>query len=505
MSRSPRPPVRAAVAVGLAVLCLAATSNPATAQSAPALSLVEALDIAQGSNPGFRAQQNDLQAVKWDVRSARAQLWLPSASIGGGISWQGAGEQRFGSLTAGELGFSDQPSFLFSNYNLGLSWALNGQRLLAPGEAKSRRSATEYRIQEAGSQLVLRVTQAYLEALRQAEGVVLADAQLDRAAYSLRLTQAQEEVGVGLALDTRRAEVQVGRAEVAVLQARNARDIATIRLYQEMGIEVDIGAVLSTGFVLEEPSWDAAVLTEYALAANPSIRELYANRQTAGVQVRMARSQYFPTLSVSAGWTAFTREASSTLGDESRLVGSAENARLNCLANNDIRSRLNPPLPPLNCSGFGVTEQDLAAVRQANDRFPFDFTQSPPSVSLSISLPLFQGLSRQRQVEAAEVARDDVREQLRAKEIGLRADIQATTGNVRTAYESALIEERNRDLADEQLRLAQERFAVGELPFAELVDAETGKAQADRDLLAAIYAYHDAVALLESIVGTRLR
>ena len=77
--------------------------------------------------------------------------------------------------------------------------------------------------------------------------------------------------------------------------------------------------------------------------------------------------------------------------------------------------------------------------------------------------------------------------------------------NLRTAYEAALIEEENQVWADEQLRLAQERYRLGLATFLELVEAETVKAGADRDRLAAIFAYHDNLASLESVVGTSLR
>jgi outer membrane protein TolC len=90
-------------------------------------------------------------------------------------------------------------------------------------------------------------------------------------------------------------------------------------------------------------------------------------------------------------------------------------------------------------------------------------------------------------------------------EIGLRTDLAVGIGTLRTAYQSALLEQRNQTVADEQLRLARERYQLGAITFIDLVDAETVKAQADRQRLAAIYAYHDAITGLERLVGARLR
>jgi len=119
-------------------------------------------------------------------------------------------------------------------------------------------------------------------------------------------------------------------------------------------------------------------------------------------------------------------------------------------------------------------------------------------------VPIFQGLSRQRQVEEARVQREDLRYQLRDQELALRADIGSGLAALETAYESARIEEENQRVAEEQLRLAREQYQVGTINFVDLVEAETVKAQADRERLNAVYAYHDALANLEALVGASL-
>jgi len=118
---------------------------------------------------------------------------------------------------------------------------------------------------------------------------------------------------------------------------------------------------------------------------------------------------------------------------------------------------------------------------------------------------VFQGLGRQREVESARAALHDTRFQIREQELALRADIESRLAVVRTAYRTALIEERNRELADEQLRLARERYRLNLLDFIGLVEAETVKAQADRQGVLSIFTYHDAIADLEAVVGTPLR
>ncbi|MBW3533965.1 MAG: TolC family protein, partial [Gemmatimonadetes bacterium] len=191
------------------VLVTAAVARPVEAQEpslADGLSLGDAIALAQRHNPVYQATRNDLEVADWDVRSAWASL-LPSASVSSGIAWQGAGQERFGSITFGE-----QPSFYFSNYNAGLSLRLDGSAVLAPGEARASRDATLGRIRTEEATLVLDVTRAYLEVLRQRESRQLAERELERARLNLRLARGQEAVGAVSPLDVRQAEVAVGRA-----------------------------------------------------------------------------------------------------------------------------------------------------------------------------------------------------------------------------------------------------------------------------------------------------
>jgi outer membrane protein TolC len=120
-------------------------------------------------------------------------------------------------------------------------------------------------------------------------------------------------------------------------------------------------------------------------------------------------------------------------------------------------------------------------------------------------VPIFSGLSRQRNLEAARLQRDDFVEQIREQEIALEADLSIGLATVRTAYQSALLEERNRQLAERQLELARERYQLGEITFVDLVAAQTVLAQGEVAQIQAVFAYHDAVTTLEALVGAPLR
>lgn len=468
------------------------------------LSLEQALEIARAANPGFRQTRNDERLSDWNVRQAYGRLF-PQASATGTLGWQGTGEQQFGTLTLGDLGFGNQPSYYTSSYRIGLNYTLDWATLKGPAQAKADRLTTRAQIGMAEANLVSQVTTAYVDMLSQQEAVRIAEAQLESSQFNLRLAQAQLEVGAVTGIDVGQAEVQVGRSEVTLLQGRNALETARIRLLQAMGQRMGREFELATPFVLTEPTWELPELRSLALTRNATLEARRSASAAADIGVSSARSSYLPSVTVSTGWSGFTREATSTDFQVAQAQAQVAGSIAQCTVQNDLYSRLVPPLPPLDCSRFAFTDAQRQAIVSQNDQFPFSFVGSPPSVSLSVSIPIFSGLSRQRNLEAARLQRDDAVEQIREQELALEADLAIGLANARTAYQSALLEERNRQLADRQLLLARERYQLGEITFVDLVAAQTVLAQAEVDRVRAVFAYHDVVTNLEALVGAPLR
>ena len=498
----------AALALTVALLPRVLSAQAAEGELPARLSLEQAIDIARSTNPGLRQTLNDADLADWDVREAYSRFF-PMVTAGAGVQWQGAGEQQFGSLTLGDLGFTNQPSYYLSNYRLGLTYTLDWATLKGPAQAKSGRRLTEAQIGAADANLLTQVTNAYVEVLRREEALRIAELQLENSEFNLRLAEAQLAVGAVTGIDVGQAEVQVGRSRVQVLQAQNGLETARLRLLQQLGQPVaqlrDRPLELTTQFGLSEPTWDVETLEAQALQANPTLRARRASRETADVGMSVARSSYLPTISLSTSWSGFTREASSTDFQVAQAQQQVAGSIAQCIATNDLYSRLADPLPPLDCSRFTFTDAQRQSLVDQNDQFPFAFEQSPLTVSLQLSVPIFQGLGRERNLAAARLQRDDMIEQVREQEIALEADIAIGLANARTAYESALIEEQNRLLADQQLRLARERYQLGEITFVDLVAAQTVLAQAEADRISAIFAYHDLVTSLEALVGSPLR
>jgi outer membrane protein len=159
---------------------------------------------------------------------------------------------------------------------------------------------------------------------------------------------------------------------------------------------------------------------------------------------------------------------------------------------------LNPEIP-------AVADEARRQVVLQNQGYPFGYDSNPLSLSMNISLPIFNGFSRELQVEQAQVAEDNARRQVRAAELTLRADIEAGARAVETARQTVALQGRIRETAAEELRLAQERFRLGLASSIEVVEAQAGLSQAERAEINAVYDFHLSFAALEALVGMPLR
>lgn len=492
---------RAVCGATLFVLLLTAAEAASAQQTEATLSLDEALLLARQNNPEYLATTNDAGLAEWSVRAAYGAL-LPGASLQGGLGYQGAGEQRIGNITG-----RTSTDFYTSSYGINLGYSLSGAELFAPARERANQRATLANIEATRFTLESEVTRQYLAVLLARDAVTLARQELERATENVRLAESRVAVGAAIPLEQTQAEVERGRAEVALLRAENDLRTQTLLLGQIIGVTLPQETTLTTTFEVHDVPWESDALVAAALDANPVVRAARATERAADAGVRMARSAYFPSMNVSAGWSGFARQA----GNTELLVGQARNAAeeniASCNLLNQISAGLTSPLPntPADCGAFALTPAQEAAIRRENDVFPFGFDREPFGIQLSLSLPVFQGFERERQLEQARVFSADAEQQVRAEELRIRTDVERAFLNLRTARNTVVLEERNRALADEQLALERERYRVGIASFLELQEAETVKARADREYLAAVYSFHQNLAALEAAVGGPLR
>jgi outer membrane protein len=230
---------------------------------------------------------------------------------------------------------------------------------------------------------------------------------------------------------------------------------------------------------------------------------LRARERAAAYRTKAAWGSFGPSVQLSASWTGFTQELTDLdpiiRGQQAQFDG----AYRSCTTNDSVRTGAG--LAPLGCNGLVWGAEHEAALRAANDQFPFGFTSQPFQARLDISLPLFTNFSRLQQLSQARALEDDLSEQVRAQGLSVVTGVSEAFLTLQTAHRAVQIQAQNRRASEESLQLATERYRVGSGTFFELNDAQLADLTAQFDYVNSIYDYHKALALLEAAVGRSLR
>lgn len=489
--------------VGLVLMAISAMG--VAGQEVPEeLSLEEAIVLAKGRNPNFLSTANDQAAASWQVREAYAQF-LPSVSTSLSGFWQEAGRQRFGSIV-----FEGQSTdWLYTNYSINFGMTIDGNTIFGIPNARANSRATEARIDAEEFNLESLVALQYMQVLRTMEGVDVAQRQLDRAQQNLRIVETRVETGAAAGTEGRQAEVDLGRAEVALIQAQRDRRQARLLLQEQIGVPIGDEVRLVSEFEVFEPEFDVEELMQYAMEEHPSLRSFRAQESASRAAARQAStSQYLPSLRLGASLRGQAQEALNEGFIESQVARQHESQISSCEFQNTLETGLMGGLPDwevTDCSQFAMTQADLQEALADNAAFPFGFEEVPMTMSLVVSLPVFTGFSRERQVSELNNQAEDAQYARRAEELRLRTMVTNTYDNLTSAYQVVQAEARNLALAEEQLQLQQRRYALGAGGSLELLDAQTSVSTADQAYLNAVYDFHYNLIALEAAVGRALR
>lgn len=489
------------LAVSMAALALGLATTSLMAQTAPTggtMSLAEAIALAQRNNPTLQNTVNARRTAAAQVRSANG-AFIPSLSTSFGTGYREGRQSLFQGQSFGST--NDQLSTdVGASASLSLSMATLNDRK----SAHANQEATESDIAAAQQRVKIDVTNQYLTTLQAEARAALQDTLLATTELQLQLARARLQVGSGTQLDVQRAEVADGQQRVAALNQRNQAAIEMLRLFQQIGIPPVAGTTLDQNLPAT-PTLDAATVQEMARKSNPQLEALRARGEAAEYGIAAAKSSYFPSLSLSAGVSGFTTRYTNTGLLISQGRSSSMGRIASCIRSEEVRAALSLDNSLSSCPGLAFSAADEAAIRDAQSKYPFDFSRNPYSVSASFSLPIFNGFRREQQVEQARVSRRNAENDLRGQQLRIAADVDAAFLLLSVAQQTVTLQEQNVRTARTALALAQERYRVGLASIVDLQQARGDFERAETDRISALYDVQRQFTALEAAVGRPLR
>jgi outer membrane protein len=421
-----------------------AVVGAALAQEAPRpITLDEAVRLAQRNAPSAVQSRGELRATDAAVRSSYASF-LPDVSVSASRSYQGGTRTPRTDLPLDQQQ-GTSPWSSSSGASLSLQLFDGGARLFQLRRARADQDAAEANDVNQHFRVALDVKQAFYDGLAARESEAAARTQLAEAQLQMRTATARMAAGAATKSDSLRTVIQIGNAQLALITAQNALRTAEATLTRLVATPFPVTPADDSLDVQRIPL-DSANLEQLTLEG-PAVRQAAAQWQAARASQKAARSSYLPSIRMN-----YSRGASGT----------------------DWQY------------GWGD---------------PFRYSTN---LSFSASYPLFARLNREEQRVRADVQEANAGAALRDARFAARQQLTQFLGALRTAEARIAIQSASVAAAEEDVRVQQQRYAVGASRLLDLLTSQTELNNARAALIQARYDYRIAKAQLEALVGRSL-
>ncbi len=268
--------------------------------------LTECIDYALNENIQVRKADVSVSVGEINLQQAKDNRW-PSlnASLGESVGWQKVTD------TNGETsmdGSSRTNASVSSGVTLFNGLQLQNQIRQAELDYKSLKLSTE----ETKENVSLGILSAYLQVLYAEELVITSGNQADATRGELALAEERLSLGAIANSDYLQVKTQLASEELTLANAINNLKMAKVTLMQLMEYPVDesfdiarpdIDSLLSV-----PPVTSAVSVYEEALQTKPQVRNAELGRESAAVDLDMAKGGFYPSVSMNAGLsTGFTQ------------------------------------------------------------------------------------------------------------------------------------------------------------------------------------------------------
>lgn len=308
-------------------------------------------------------------------------------------------------------------------------------------EANFKANGAQHRTNQ--QDLVVSVTEAYYRLLQAERLVNVAEQSVQRAQMHLDFSNALFNTGLASRSDILKAKVAQSDVQLAMIKARNAQLAARGQLNLQMGRAVQLPLKIvdnletDSSFILDERQFEKHL--QIAYQNRPELERIGQKIEAQQANIRFARSDYFPTVSVDGSYTY-----------------------------------------------AGETVSDLNA---------------SPYIGLSLSVPLFSGFSRQARVSQENLALRNLKQQQESLRQQIGSEVWNAYLQVKEAVERVVNSRIFYENALENRNIAEGEYREGVGSMLDVTDAQTAFVTAEQTLIEALADYKIAVATLDRAVG----
>lgn len=430
-----------------------------TVQAQEEWTLERCISYAIENNIQLKQSALQVESSKYDKSQSLAQMF-PNLNASTGFN------TNFGrNIDPGTNQFVNE-EVSSNNFRVGSNATLfNGLRLLNTFK-KSQLDllAAEYDLQGLSNDISMNIATAFMQVMFNEELLYVAQEQVTISTEQLERTRKLVDAGSIPEGNLFDVEAQLASNELQVINAENALSAAVLTLKQLLNLPA------SETFRIKRPEVDVPIdglggktvgtVYDHALNNWPQIKSRETNLESARKSEKIAFATYTPTLSANASISTFY---SSAFEDIDFVNGEV------------VRTPI-----------------------QYGDQLDRNLSES---IGISLSIPIFNGLSSRTSVKQARLGRINAELQLQDQKNQLYASVQQ-------AYNDATASKRQFDASDKSLKAterafeyAEKRYEVGMMNSLEFNTASNNLARVQSELLRAKYDYIFKMKVLDFYQG----
>ncbi len=280
-----------------------------------AWSLTDCIDYALEQN--IQVRQSILSNLSDEVNKeqAEAQL-LPSlnASARQNFSWS-----KVEDYTTGESSFEGSNSRSMSlNSNITVYNGLRLKNLIKQAELDLQ--AGIYDSETIKESITISILNAFLQVVAYEENVKNAQSQMEATSDQLELSEARLQSGIISKSDYLQVKSQLATEKLSLANAQSQYTISKINLMQLMELPVDENFAIERPVINENINKNltpkAVEVYATALGIKPQIKSAEYQKESAALNEKIARGNYFPSVSANAGLSSGFSSSMGQLGDQ---------------------------------------------------------------------------------------------------------------------------------------------------------------------------------------------
>jgi len=407
------------------------------------LTLQEAVTIAMQNNYDIKIGKNNVAIAKNNANIGNAGM-LPSLtgsySNGGSIQ-----NTRQTPATGADRVITGARS---TNNDIGadLNWTVfDGFSMFANYERlKELQKQGEVTSRLAILTTIADVITAYYDVVRQQKLVIAADSAIDISVFREKIAKTKLQLGRGAKLDVLTAQVDYNTDTSNYLQQKNALQVAKVRLNQLMVRNVNL-----TFYVDNDINIDQVLvysqLAELAEKQNPNVQNAFINQRVAALNLKSIKGARYPVISLNSGY-----------------------------------SRTNSTSP----TGF-------------NQKFAANgFTYG-----VGASLNIFNGFLQRQQERNAKIDIENSTLNLEKTKLDVSTQLLTAYQNYSTYMDLVKLEQRNVDIAKENLDITLAKYRLGSIAPLELREAQRNSIDAQNRFIEMQYQAKLAETTLKELSG----